>query len=181
MLKTRLTDPRWVIWLYDPALPTAVADHAITHDALYEYAASRDIEALGGLDAVSAWRVPPTLFLLKPMMSSWHPIEDNPTALFQQSCSEIRNGEPAWSQWERRADGSRFLSDSATDLIPRGCVLDLGRLVCEMATRGGDTLLPFTLPDGWHPFTTMTIAQAVIAARINAAKSREAVSSTAVS
>jgi len=165
MLKDRLSGSRWVIWLRDPAVAMAIATNTVTSEQVYKYASSRDLDDLGGMDAVSKWPEPPTLFLVRAMDTRMEYVSDNPEMLFAFAVEDMKNCTPSWRQWGTSAGGHRHLEDDARNLIPLDCVRDIGALVKEMATADGDSL-PFSWPDGWQRQLSASIARAVIAARL---------------
>jgi len=177
MLTERLTDPRWVIWLRDPALADAVARNLIDASAIHKYADSRDLADLGGLDAVKAWPSPPSLFKLAPMSTKLQYIEGRFDGLFALACGEMDNVPASWKKWERSSGGDLHVTDEALARIPRDCVLELGEWVQESATRNGDDL-PFTAPDGWAYSLSRSIARAVIRAKSDPASAPASDSST---
>lgn len=164
MLKERLTEARWIIWLHDPAIAAAHAAGQITTDQIYAYAQSMDLADFGGADAVDGWPEAPVLFKMAPMTTDLIPIEENDLSLFAFTCRELKNAPLSWCKWTTRPDKSRYLDDDAREKIPLGCVRDLAEWVRQAATRdGGD--LPFTPPDGWAQSLSRSIARAAIRAR----------------
>jgi hypothetical protein len=137
MLSKRLTAPREAVSLTDPALLQ------IETRKVREYAMTRDISVLGDLKTLADKL---TIFVLKPMLPKYEHLETNLAALFAHHVSEVRNGPLEPSDWEPipgDVTGMQRLSEEGLNALPRETVIEMGRLVWELASKDGETS-PFT-------------------------------------
>ncbi len=135
MLRTRITEPRRVVSLNDPAI------EAIEFQKIKAYSTSRNIEDLGDLNALSE-RV--TVFTVTQMLPKYQHLETMPDLLFMHHCSACENGPVDKSDFETK-DGHTTLKKDSLEKIPRRTVLELGNVVWELASVDGNQS-PFSSP-----------------------------------
>jgi len=140
MLATRLSAPRQVVSLLDPAL------QLLSYDAVHKYSLSRDLSDLGDLPTLAEQ---PSIFLVSPLLTEhehWIDggLSDNSLVLwriFSTYCTAITGVD---CQMLKERDKLR-MNDSMREVIPREVVQEIAHFVIELATRDGKTL-PFSSP-----------------------------------
>jgi len=135
MLKTRLTEPRRVVSLYDPAI------EAIEFQRIKAYSTSRNIEDLGDISGLSS---PLTVFTITQMLPRYQHLENRNDLLFMYHCSACENGPVDKSDFETK-DGRTTLKEDSIEKIPRKTVLELGGVVWELSSVDGNES-PFSSP-----------------------------------
>ncbi len=135
MLRARLTEPRKVVSLNDPAI------EAIEFQKIKAYSTSRNLEDLGDLSKLPD---PVTVFTIGPMLPKFQHLETQPDLLFRNHCSACENGPVDKSDFETK-DGYTSLKKESIEKLPRKTVLELGNVVWELASVDGNES-PFSSP-----------------------------------
>ena len=135
MLRARLTEPRKVVSLNDPAI------EAVEFQKIKAYSTSRNMEDLGDISKLPN---PLTVFTLSPMLPKFQHLETQPDLLFRNHCSGCENGPVDKSDFETK-DGYTSLKKESLEKIPRKTVLELGGVVWELSSVDGNQS-PFSSP-----------------------------------
>jgi len=135
MLRARLTEPRRVVSLHDPAI------EAIEFQLIKAYSTSRNIDDLGDLSALPEQA---TVFTITQMLPKYQHLEGRADLLFAAHCSGCENGPVDKSDFETK-DGRTSLKVESLEKIPRTTVLELGGVVWELSSVDGD-VSPFSSP-----------------------------------
>lgn len=135
MLRQRLTEPRRVVSLHDPAID------GIDFQKIKAYSSSRNLDDLGDLDALEE---KPTVFRIAPMLPKYQHLEAMLDRLFAAHCVGCEDGPLDESDFDEK-DGRRFLKTDSLDKLPRRTVLELGHIVWELASVDGGAS-PFSSP-----------------------------------
>lgn len=171
MLSQRLTEPRRVVSLYDPALCQ------FSWEKRRKYQQSRDISDLGDIDSLPDKL---TIYTIRPLLAEYEHLcgprnssdSDAPPAehrtIFGLHVSKIENAPPEWGVFETRND-IRYLTEDAISKHPLRTVQEMAKLVVELAN--GDTR-PFGSPVGWQAALVRTESLIAMNARTCDAKEK---------
>ena len=135
MLTKRLTEPRRVVSLHDPAIDP------IDFQKIKAYSTSRNIDDLGDLSELEDKM---TVFKLSPMLPKFQHLETMLDRLFAAHCVGCEDGPLDESDFDEK-DGRRFLKIDSLDKLPRRTVIELGQIVWELASVDGGAS-PFSSP-----------------------------------
>jgi len=136
MLRARLTEPRAVISVYDPAIM------GIDYQKLHKYKMTRNLDDLGDL---SVLKEKPTIHMLEPMLPMYEGFRDKPAFNYAVHCSKIIDG-PVTDKDFETDDGRTSLKFEAIAKIPDKSVIELGGVVLQLASVDG-IISPFILLD----------------------------------
>lgn len=136
MLKTRLTEPRKVVSMLDPAM------RQIDPQRRGAYVMSRNIEDLGDINAIEEKFA---IFTLEPMKPNFQHLAGVPHLLFAAHCIAAENAPVSGSDFAEK-DGRTRLKVESAEKIPLDVTMELGQVVLELASVDGDYASPFSSP-----------------------------------
>lgn len=148
MLTKRVTAPRWLVSIMDPALG------AIDRERVALYVNSRDIDDLGDLSKLPEQ---PTGFHCLPLSVK---LENHRLALVEErdansawiifafSVDRFRHFPDAPSPVTEKGSEITHLPDESREMIDPETIIEIARAICEMPSRGDTN--PFSPPDGWE-------------------------------
>lgn len=133
MLTRRLTEPREVVSLLDPAMKQ------INPQVRIAYSLSRNMADLGDISQLAE---PFAIFTLTPMLPKYQHLAGALHLLFAVHCMAAKNAPVDGADFETK-DGFTSLDQKAMEKIPLDSVLELGQVVLDLASVDG-VASPFT-------------------------------------
>ena len=161
MLKTRLTEPRRVVSMYDSAM------RQIEPAKRNLYQATRNIEDLGDIDGLEERF---TISTLRPLLPRHEHVTD-PYLLYSKYCSKIENA-PFSAEAFEEVDGWTSMKREFAERLQSRDIIDMAGVIVQLASVDGGPYSPFSLADiDWRVRIQDAERQAaMIAARDIAAK-----------
>lgn len=135
MLTRRLTEPREVVSMLDPAM------RRIDPKKRIAYSQSRNLEDLGDLSVLAE---PFVVFTLTPMLPKYQHLAAALHMLFAFHCTKVEGCHITPADFENK-DGHVYLTQKAMETLPLDTVLELGQVVMDMASVDGGAS-PFSQP-----------------------------------
>ena len=135
MLSKRLTEPRRVVSMLDPAMKQ------IDPKTRIAYSQSRNIEDLGDIKALAE---PFAIFTITPMLPKYQHLAGMLHMLFSFHCTEVEGCHIGPSDFETK-DGATYMKQKSMETIPLDSVLEIGQVILDLASVNGVDS-PFSSP-----------------------------------
>lgn len=135
MLSKRLTEPRRVVSMLDPAM------RQIDPKKRIAYSHSRMIEDLGDLSALAE---PFAVFTITPMLPKYQHLAGMLHMLFSFHCIKVEGCHITPADFETK-DGAMYMKQESMETLPLDSVLELGQVILDLASVDGATS-PFSSP-----------------------------------
>lgn len=160
MLRKRLTEPRRIVSMYDPAMKQIDMQRRLL------YQSTRNIEDLGDISALSE---PFTICTVAALLPRHQHLQGFPYLLFAKYCSKIENAHFTESAFEEN-DGWVSMKKEFAEELGSDDVVDMAGAILQMASVDG-TVSPFSLADtAWQDRIREAERQAALRAVIGPAK-----------
>lgn len=136
MLPLRLSEPRRVVSMYDPAMKQIDAQRRLL------YQSTRNIKDLGDIDSLPDQF---TICTLAPLLPKHQHLTAYPHLLYGKYCSKIENAPFSDNAFEEN-DGWVSMKEAFVEKIPADDVADFAGVIIQMASVNG-VVSPFSLQD----------------------------------
>jgi len=135
MLAKRLTEPRRVVSMLDPAMKQ------IDPKVRLAYSQSRNIDDLGDIAALAE---PFAVFTITPMIPKYQHLAGMLHMLFSFHCIKVEGSHITAADYETK-DGVTHMLQESMETLPLDVVLEIGQVILDLASVNG-TDSPFSSP-----------------------------------